>query len=406
MSNKLKEQNSAENKGRGLLISLSLAHFLMDYMCHFYMFRFVKGAFTSDRVVALFILYNFLAFALQCPIGYLCDKVGVRLSVAVSLAMLGVGYLFAYLAFTKYTTGAAGALLVIIGVLIIGLANSALHAGGVNGVMKPGKKGLIRGGVFISFGALGVGLGDFYGSKAFDWITIVLFIVSMIAMVALFTAQFVSALSKRRAEKKDVDNVPGGLSIKGDSSKAVVVLVLCLVAVLARSYGGFLLPSGFTGLNDAFNGSIMYDIRKAMLPSDLGFIGKLLGGFLVLLSVRLFKAKTDLRVASLRYGVAALIISGILLVFFGEYTVPCALGIILFHSVMPVTLYEVYCLLPKNPGFSLGLTTLMLFIGTLPTYVYNPSGSEKQLVLGITIAIAAAGLGICAGINSKEVKES
>lgn len=401
MSNKLRkigEYGSFKTR----VIPLGLAHFLMDYMCHFYMFRFVKGSFTSGRVVVLFALYNFLAFALQCPIGYLCDKVGVKLSVAVSFVMLGLGYFCGWLAFTQFKSGAVGALLVIVGVLIIGLANSGLHAGGVNGVMIPGEKGLKNGGIFIAFGALGVGLGDFYGSRAFDWFTWIFFVTAMFIAIILFAITIKQKLAGAAETRRKDITYPAGLNEYNNSKKANLVLVLCLAAVFARSYGAFLMPSGFTGLNAPFNGTILEDIRAAMLSSDLGFIGKLLGGFFVVLSLKIFKNKADLRVANLRYGAAALVISGLLLVFFGDYTVTCTIGILLFHSVMPVTLYEVYCLLPENPGFSLGLTTLMLFAGTLPVYVYSPEGAAKQIILAVMILVAAVCLGICSSLQQKD----
>lgn len=59
---------------RGRLTRLtvySASHFLVDFSCALLIFRTVSA---SGDPTALFILYNYCAFALQMPVGLLADK--------------------------------------------------------------------------------------------------------------------------------------------------------------------------------------------------------------------------------------------------------------------------------------------------------------------------------------------
>ncbi len=407
----------------GTAVIYGVEHMMTDFLCHFFMFRFVYGIFSAEVCVILFLLYNFLAFALQCPIGYLCDKLRAKQSVGIAYAMIFITYALVFFGVINAedvvffdSTGAK--IWIIVGVVVLGLANSMFHAGGCKAVMCAGERGLKNGGVFIAFGALGVGFGDYCGKYSFMtpvWVVCVISIV--IIEVAIMDAVLeagrrkaaVQAASEAVEDEGKAESTIGAVSANERNNAEVfsaTVLVLCLVAIMARSYGGFCLPNGFTKLYNPFTGTALEELGKSMSSSVLGFMGKLLGGFLVVWSVRLFKSKTDIRIANLRYGTIALIISAILCGVFGSFAVPCAIGIILFHSIMPVTLYEVYCLFPENPGFCLGMTTLMLFLGLLPNYLYTPEGTVKTVLFVVTTVIAAVCLFAGTKLIGSKIKET
>ncbi len=86
----------------------------------------------------------------------------------------------------------------------------------------------------------------------------------------------------------------------------------------------------------------------------------------------------------------------------GQDPVLCAVGIVLFNSVMPVTLYEIYCMFPQNPGFSLGLTTLLLFAGYLPTVVFRPEGLQRTVILAVLMTVGVLCLGFAAARYVKD----
>ncbi len=346
----------------------SVSHFLMDFMCHYYAFFLIKRL-IPDKVLVIYILYNFIAFALQCPIGAFCDRFEPKKSVSISFVILILGYCFGFL-FPN------NAVLAVTGLIICAVANAACHAGGYAAVSKNGTEGLINGGVFISFGALGVGLGDYLGGNGIS-----------IAMWAVLAAAFMVLLVNLPIVQSEKECIPDHTR---EDKTEIVLLILCLVAVFARSYGGFILPGSFKAIG--------------IHPSVLGFAGKFAGGFLVIIAAKALRKKTDLRFINSLYGALALLISTLLLVGFGAIPSLCALGVILFNSVMPVTLYEVYCIFPGAPGFSLGLTTVLLFLGFLPSCFFFPEEALKRSLLLILCLIAAACLMVAAFLNGAKEK--
>ncbi len=368
------------------LLIYSFSHFLMDFICHYYVFYLIRAHFPEFAALTI-LAYNFVAFALQCPIGYLADRFKGKYTAGVSFSLLLLGVVTGFMLFPDNAVGA------VTGLMICAFANAGLHAGGCVAVMEPGEKGLKHGGVFIAAGALGVGLGDWLGIQQIAIFPAVAFAIPVAVLLLNLPLGEDHRAGAESENASDAEN-------KTD----MILLILCLIAVFVRSYGGFLMPAGFMKLLAPLEETESYGFVKKMFPSVLGFAGKFLGGFLVVWSMRLFKAGQDLRRANYIYGAAALVLSTILLSEFGEYAVPCAVGIILFHSVMPVTLFEIYCILPKNPGFSLGLTTLLLFLGCLPTYVWAPGDTAKRIMLACLMLIGALCLAIAAGAYKRKGK--
>lgn len=347
----------------------SVSHFLMDFMCHYYAFFLIKRL-VPDKVLVIYILYNFIAFALQCPIGAFCDRFEPKKSVSVSFIILILGYCLGFLFFQN------NAVMAVAGLMICAVANAACHAGGYAAVSKTGPEGLINGGVFISFGALGVGLGDYLGSNGIS-----------IALWTMLAAAFMVLLVNLPIVQSEKEGMPDHT---GEEKTEIVLLILCLIAVFARSYGGFILPGSFKAIG--------------IHPSVLGFAGKFAGGFLVIIAAKALRKKTDLRFINSLYGALALLISTMLLVGLGANPYLCALGVFLFNSVMPVTLYEVYCIFPEAPGFSLGLTTVLLFLGFLPSCFFFPGEGLKRALLLILCLIASACLMTAAFLNRSKEK--
>ncbi len=352
------------------LTVFGITHFLTDLMCHYYAFKLVPKEFPIN-LITLFVVYNFLAFAMQCPIGYLLDGLKPNISATFGFLSIAIGYA------CGFRFGRVG---IIIGLILCGVGNAALHSAGSAGVMEKGKKGLIGGGFFIACGALGVGLGDYLGHRSDVNIVPVLLIASAILIEILS----LNSKNQNRGQK--------GRNVGQIGRNDALCLVFCLLAVFARSYCSFILPGSFKELilleNIDPNNTI-----SGMFSAFTGFFGKASGGLMVVLCMKFLRVK-DLRKTNYAYGVAALVISTLLLCLGGTQPVCSLLGILIFNSVMPVTLYEVYCILPNKPGFALGLTTLMLFAGMLPAIAFTPSQETSVVLLSVFGVLAAAGLSI------------
>ncbi len=347
------------------LVFMGFLHFTADFIAHFYAFSTIPGRYPV-KLFELFLLYNFIAFVLQCPMGYVFDRMNPKIYRPVGIC---AGMIFLYGGFELGT--AEG--FVITGLIFCALGNAAIHVTGSRAVLEKGKRGLAGGGIFIAFGALGVGLGDYLGVDHNGRI------VSIIICVIVFAVLLPAVLELKKAKEGELpavtfDTKPGG--------NDVICLVACLLAVFVRSYVGFIIPNGFKELialhEDAATG-----LLPAMASSIVGFFGKASGGLPVILFMRIFRGK-DLRKLNYIYGIIALLGGAVIFLLWGTDPVGSLMANLLFHSVMPVTLYEIYCILPKNPGFSLGLTTLMLFAGMLPALMFSPDAGIRTLsVVGL-----------------------
>ena len=123
-----------------------------------------------------------------------------------------------------------------------------------------------------------------------------------------------------------------------------------------------------------------------MASGIVSFLGKFSGGFLSTLNTRILhkllpNADIDLRTGNYLFGAVTLLLSAILLAFAGHIPFLCFLGILCFHAAMPVTLFELYCILPDHPGFAMGLSTVMLFLGYLPHEFFSLSTLPAPILL-------------------------
>ena len=375
----------SETKKKYIGISaFGILHFFTDLLCHYYAFNLVPKVWPY-KTFELFLLYNFIAFALQCPIGYVVDRINSYIykpvGVGCGVCFMGLGYMLGF-----------GYGFVPVGLICCALGNAVIHTVGSRGVMEEGKTGLAGGGIFIAFGALGVGLGDYLGMNYNGKL-----IVRLLWVVTLITFFIVSA------KIKSVHSVVPEVNERAGERGDLRCLALCLFAVFVRSFVGFILPNGFNELI-AKGSEEASGAGSAVLKSLPGFAGKAMGGVIVVLLFGICKGK-DLRKANYIYGTVALSVSTLLLFFFGNTVVGGLIGILLFHSVMPVTLYEIYCILPAYPGFSLGLTTLMLFAGMLPIVSFYIPGNVERMLLLILGLLGAAALMLALRIYLKDKKK-
>lgn len=84
------------------------------------------------------------------------------------------------------------------------------------------------------------------------------------------------------------------------------------------------------------------------------------------------------------------------LLFGNSYMVLSLIGVGLFSMTMPITISILVSRFPKQHCFSFGVTTVALFVGTLPAFFIRPTTLfEHQLTVLLLIIIATIGLVIC-----------
>ena len=310
------------------------AHFLVDFTCALFVFRFAR---RSPQWLTAVLLYNFCAFALQAPLGLLADRLGHGRAIAAGGCLLI----------------AASALLRQAPVplcLAAGVGNALFHIGAGRDVLceSRGRAGML--GVFVSPGALGLFLGQtLSGSLPVVWPAALLLCLCAAGMLLLCPA------------------LPGGkLSLRfreGDTAPLPVLSLLFLVVCL-RSWGGFL---------------FQFDWKQGVwlwVSVLCVALGKAAGG---LAADRLGPARTawlSLLMAALLFPVSAHPLAG-------------CLAVLLFNMTMPLTLRLAADRLPGAPGFSFGLMTLALFLGFLPVWLGIQVPDSVWLWAGLCLASLA-----------------
>ncbi len=371
---------------------LTLGHFSIDFACLYYFFT----NYPQHRLIAgigAALLYNFLAFALQAPIGYFFDRFQAKRSTSIGFLFVLCGYTCGLWKFSAA------------GLILCGFGNAFYHVGGSIGIVCTNKKGLRDSAIFVSAGALGVSLGTYLATRnhelSFSIANFTTIIILLLLIVLLFLQPIILTPAKQASSA-----LP--------ESTNVTLLMLSLIAVFIRSVGGLFFPSSYRNLFMFSGDTALTVFLLAMASGIIAFSGKFLGGFLSIFNTRLLhkfipQKRIDIRSGNYIFGTTTLLVSTALLSLSEDIPLLCFLGILCFHAAMPVTLFELYCILPEHPGFAMGLSTLMLFLGYLP-YAFLPLNKlPAPLILCILTLLAAAcmiaSLIIYRKANSKNQRE-
>ncbi|MBP7402836.1 MAG: hypothetical protein KBA30_09490 [Clostridia bacterium] len=325
------------------------AHFCVDFGCFVILFGGFAPAAGDVRMIAYgFLVYNILAFGLQPFIGYASD---VRPRIPVSV--FGCILLCAGLLLTSFPW---------ISLAVCALGNACFHVGGGIDSLVNARGRMARSGVFVSSGALGVGLGTLAGKTGCPvWVPLLLAAGSA-AAIAICCPYPHGDAPRRSSPFRMSAARPFG-----------IVLALCAASVFVRAYVGSVLPL-------PWKTAVALPLI-ALLPSIMSASGKAGGGFLA-----------D-RLGARRVGVGSLLASLPLLVFGYADPFACAAGILMFNMSMSITLCGVASELPDHPGLAFGLTTLALAAGGMPAVFIPLPSAAAPTVMAVCILVSAVCLG-------------
>ena len=317
----------------------SLGHFWVDFSCALLLFSCVLGRPEWHMCV---LLYNFCAFALQMPIGLLCDRLNRNSSAAcIGCVLVALGW-----GMRQVPLAAA---------VLAGMGNALFHVGGGIDVLNASRERSAALGIFVSPGALGIWLGTLMGKEnAVPWLL-------PAAGLALFGGAFLLTDWLMGGDLRS-DNAPVCLDMPPWELWA---LVCCFVVVVLRSLLGMIFAFPWkTGI-------------WAVAAVGAVVLGKAAGGFL---GDAIGMRKT----AAVSLGLCAV------LFLFSENPWMGMAAIFLFNMTMPVTLWAAAKWLPGGKGLAFGLLTFALFLGFLPVYLgWQPLFSEGLYAAG---ALASLGL--------------
>ncbi len=319
-----------------MLIIYTVSHFIVDFASGWALYH---GAAYSEQGWFCVVLYAFLAFAMQMPLGACADKFN-RNAFCAAAGCLLVGAACLLPASPLTVT------------VIAGFGNALFHLGGGIDVLNSsqGKTGPL--GIFVSTGAFGI----FYGCKlghTAPHLALITAAAAALAAAAILLRQYLSCRGWRSS------NTPLRLP---KPSRPYLIAALCLFCVvILRSYLGFALD--FSWKSAAPWGLVLLCALAA---------GKMGGGLLADRFGQLTVCLSTLSAAALFFLLSGFPWAGVLAVW-------------LFNMTMPLTLGALALISPGCKGFAFGALTFGLFLGSLPHLL----GCDSLPHTPITYAAAA-----------------
>ncbi len=313
----------------------TIGHLAVDAACAFLLLGVLE---YSDVIIAM-LIYNSIAFVLQAPLGFLIDK-AFKPKLAAILGLILVAFSF-FLWNNIY-----GAL------IVVGIGNALYHVGGGSLVLSLNNKKGTFSGIFIAPGAIGLAVGTFLAKSQIEinqlFFPLILLLLSLIII-------FVKIPTFYRSEIKSKINFSG-----------VLIVALIMIPIAVRSLIGLSLDFPWKA-----NQNLLILLVVAIA------LGKVFGGVLA-----------D-KYGLVKVGVGGLLISTPFLAFYSTIPVLGIIGAFIFNFTMPVTLIAILNVIPNYKGLSFGLTTVALFIGSVPAILGNNEWVKNEWVVFGFILLAS-----------------
>ena len=369
-------------------ISLGYAfiHFSMEVLCFFFLYRVFS---RSGIWWSIALIYDTVAFAGQVPAGAFCEKHPRFRPGIWGVAFLTLGAAVGFAAVSLGPGGAASggaaaagnsiggfaadngigimaAAAAIAGFVILSIGNALLHISGALITLRVSEGRLSEPGIFVGGGAFGVITGRLLGSgDAPVWIPFVLMAAALVLVV-------LTDRSAGRDWGKICCKIPDqGMvtDVAADRPVEVVIVILAGV-IMVRSY---------------ISNGIPLQWKKTVFESIMLFvamgIGKMAGGVLA----DLFGAR--------RVGVLSCILAVPLLLLGNNLMWVSLAGVLLFSMTMAIALGGIVSVIRYNPGIAFGITTLALFLGSLPIFFFPmPKGTLMNVLLALLSLLSAGGI--------------
>ncbi len=298
-------------------------HFIVEIACFYSISRIIGN---SILLWTIPFVYDAFAFVPQSLIGYFSDKhpkINVGL-IGVILLLIGfITYEFNLLP-GSYTE-----------LIILCLGNSFIHVDGAEVTLRLSNGKLSHSSIFVGGGSFGVITGKLLSKMNYSFYLIVFLILTIIPCTILGNIYRRNNINKECSDFK-YNNL---------KLKPYLIIILAVFVVIVRGYMGYGIPTSWNKTT----------IQTILLFVVMGF-GKALGGVL--------SDAFGIRKAAI-FSVAL----SIPFLLCGDNIMFVSLiGILLFSMTMSITLALLVSVLNKSPGLAFGLTTIGLFLGTIPIF--------------------------------------
>lgn len=306
---------------------LGILYFFIHFIIEITSFYIVSSYVDTNLVWILALMYDFFAFVPQGIFGYLKDK-GIKTNFAI------IGMILSTLSLILLYFN-LNAILVI---LVLSIGNCMIHIQGAETTLRTSNGKMAPSAIFVSGGSFGVITGKILAMYNIPIPFIIIINLLMLIPIAICN-KYVYLIDDKNLEKYNFAN-------KNIDSK--VIITLAVFVVIVRAYMGYGIPT-------TWNKTL---IQTILLYCSMG-IGKAMGGILID-SIGIKKTALLSTIGSLPF------------LLFGNNVMAISLiGIMMFSMTMAVTLGLIVSEIKKYPGVAFGFTTLGLFLGSLPVFVFR-----------------------------------
>lgn len=337
-----------KNIGSGFLYFY--IHFVTEIICFFALGRYAEA---TPMMWLIFFAYDMLAFVPQSIIGYINDKFPKLCFSSIGLALLALA-LFLQNTVTEIP---------LLSLVVLCMGNAFIHVNGAEITLKSSCGKLSHSAIFVSGGSFGVVCGKLLAATDFPYRLLFFLILSAVPFTLL-------AQTYLKSDNPKLNNV---FNYENKKINRAVIIILAVLVVIIRGYMAYGIPTSW---------------RKTTVQTIAFFvfmgIGKAAGGVLS----DLFGAK---RIALLSVAVACP------LLMFGDNNMAVSLiGVMFFSMTMSISLASLVSVLPNTPGLAFGLTTIGLFLGTVPVFFFKLRGITANSVMLLVMTVICL---ICLGIT-------
>ncbi|MDY4619307.1 MAG: hypothetical protein SO484_04840, partial [Bacilli bacterium] len=272
-------------------------------------------------------MYDFFAFVPQGIFGYLKDK-----GIKTNFTIIGMILSTLSLILLYFNLNA------IVVILVLSIGNCMIHIQGAETTLRTSNGQMAPSAIFVSGGSFGVITGKILAMYNVPIPFVIIINLLMLIPIAICN-KYVYLIDDKNLEKYNFSN-------KNINSK--VIITLAVFVVIVRAYMGYGIPT-------TWNKTL---IQTILLYCSMG-IGKAMGGILID-SIGIKKTALLSTIGSLPF------------LLFGNNVMAISLiGIMMFSMTMAVTLGLIVSEIKKYPGVAFGFTTVGLFLGSLPVFVFR-----------------------------------
>ena len=343
---------NTSNLGTGFLYFY--IHFVTELICFFVLGRYIE---STPVMWIIFFTYDMLAFVPQAVIGYVSDKFPKICFALIGLGLLAVALLLQNCVPYPFLS-----------LILLCIGNACIHVNGAEVTIRSSNGMLSPSSIFVAGGSFGVLSGKLLSGTNLPYWLLFLLIASAIPFILLAQTHLNDkgdhGINSCKAFKYNNKNV-----------KKQLIIILSVIVVSVRGYMAYGIPTSWNKTT----------FQTVLLFVFMG-IGKALGGILAdLFGIR-------------KVAIMSVIFALPLLMFGDNNMVVSLIGVMFFSMTMSVTLAILVSVLPDTPGLAFGLTTIGLFLGSVPVFFFKIKDITLNcIMLSIMTVICIACLTISLG---------